>query len=120
MNANIVFLKILSSKVFQIIFWFLTNIMNAVYLMMLCVEAKGSRNINFHELSNGVEECDIQLKFTFTLKYAKNFRYKTYAPLSFSSQMQRFHGVSISYIYMLRPFIHELKPIYGNGTNTDT
>ena len=37
----------------------------------------------------------------------KNVRNKTYAPLSFPSQMQRFHGVSTPYIYnMLKPSLY--------------
>jgi len=38
----------------------------------------------------------------------KNARNKTYAPLSFSSQMQRFHGFSTPHIYMLKPFTQKL------------
>jgi len=50
----------------------------------------------------------------------KNARNKTYAPLSFSSQMQRFHGFSTPHIYMLKPFTQNYLLIHGNGTNTDT
>ena len=77
--------------------------------MVLRSEAKRGRIINIYEWSSAKSRNMILIQgFHLHSSMPKNVRNKTYAPLSFSSQMQRFHGVSTPHIYMLKPFTQKL------------